>query len=368
MRILDNYISASIVRIFISTICVFCFLYILIDLATHLEDFISNKVPHDVVISYYASFFPLIFVQTAPIACLLSALFTYSSLNNSNEIIALRASGLNFWKITRPAIIFGIMIAALVFCVNEKFVPQSIALNQDIKKDKIELSAEKRSARVQPINYLFFYGLNNKLFFIDKYEPALKSMDGLTIIAQDDHQRMTEKIVALKAVWTGSAWKALQCQVSTYTPGIEDSTGEVQFFKEKTLDFREKPEDLLKQRNSVAAMNIRELKEYIRRFKGSGAVAALNGLKVDLHQKIAYPFACIVIIFAGLPFALTTGRRKGLTFASIGIAMIMGFLFFVVNAMGLALGKSGALPPIAAAWLAPVLFIIAGIYAARKLF
>ncbi len=87
-----------------------------------------------------------------------------------------------------------------------------------------------------------------------------------------------------------------------------------------------------------------------------------------MHQKIAYPFACIVIIFVGLPFALTTGRRKGLTFASSGIALVIGFLFFVVNSVGLALGKGGALPPVVAAWFAPALFLVCGLMLSRKMF
>lgn len=368
MRILDNYITRSIAQIFLSTILIFCFLYILIDLATHLEDFISNKVPWQTIAGYYGSFFPIIFVQTAPIACLLATLFTYSSLNNNSEIIALRASGLNFWKITRPAMIFSLMAAALVFLVNEKFVPQSLSISQEIKKEKIELAADKRKSQAQPIKYLFFYGLNNRLFFIDRYDPNSKTLEGITIIGQNEQQIMTEKIVALKGEWTGSAWKLINCQISRYDIASQASSSDVQFFKEKTMDINESPEDLLKQRNSVSSMNIRELKIYIKRFKGSGAIAALNGLKVDLHQKIAYPFACIVIVFAGLPFALATGKRKGLTFASVGIALVIGFLYYVVNAVGLALGKGGMLSPILAAWFAPALFVAAGIYAARKLF
>ncbi|MBF0387598.1 MAG: LptF/LptG family permease [Candidatus Omnitrophica bacterium] len=367
MRILDNYITRSIIQIFLSSILVFCFLYILIDLATHLEDFISNKVPGMVITGYYASFLPIIFVQTAPIACLLATLFTYSSLNNNNEIIALRASGLNFWKITRPAIIFGVMAAALVFLINEKFVPQSLSLSQEIRQDQIEPASNQRKA-LQPIKYLFFYGLNNRLFFIDQFEPATKTLQGITIIGQDEKQRMTEKIVALKGEWTGSNWKFTNCQILRYNAADQSTFGDVQFYKEKILDIRESPADMLKQRNSVSTMNIRELKAYIKRFKGSGAVAALNGLKVDLHQKIAYPFACIVIIFAGLPFALTTGRRKGLTFASVGIALVIGFLFYVVNAVGLALGKGNVLPPVIAAWFAPAFFVAAGTYSVRKLF
>jgi lipopolysaccharide export LptBFGC system permease protein LptF len=43
-------------------------------------------------------------------------------------------------------------------------------------------------------------------------------------------------------------------------------------------------------------------------------------------------------------------------------------LFYVVNAVGLALGKGGVLPPVTAAWLAPMLFMAAGVYLIRKMF
>jgi lipopolysaccharide export system permease protein len=368
MRILDNYTAKSIAKIFVAAIFLFLFLYILIDLATHLDDFFANKVPVDVILHYYISFLPVIFVQTSPIACLLATLFTYSTLNNNNEIIALRASGLNFWQITRPAIIFGLVATALVFMVNERFVPQSLSMSQDIRLEKIETRADKKTNKLPPIKYLFFYGLENRLFFIDQYDPSTKVINGITIIGQDERQRMTEKITALKAEWTGAGWKFFSCQIAKYNPLDQTITGDMQFFKEKIVDIEEKPDDLLKQKATISSMNIRQLESYISRFKSSGAVAALNSLKVDLHQKIAYPFACIVIIFVGLPFALSSGRRKGLTFASVGIALLIGFLFFVVNSVGLALGKGGALPPVAAAWFAPALFLIAGFYLSRQLF
>lgn len=368
MRILDNYILRSIIQIFLSAILLFTFLYILIDTATHLDDFMANKVPAGVILNYYASFFPVIFVQTSPIACLLAVLFTYSGLNNNNEIIALRASGLDYRKITRPAIIFGLMLTAVVFLVNERFAPQAAILAQEIKKNRIEVNDKARAGKPQPIKYLFFYGLDNRLFFIDAFDPAEKTLSGVTIIGQDERQRMTEKITAFRGEWTGTGWKLLNCQVAHYNPDDQASTSDVQFFKEKSFNLNESPDDLMKQRLNVTSMNIRQLRAYIKRFKASGAVAALNNLKVDLHQKIAYPFACIVIIFVGLPFALVTGKRKGLTFASVGVALLIGFLFYVVNAVGLALGKGGVLAPVAAAWLAPVLFMLAGFYLIRRMF
>ncbi len=368
MRILDRYLFLSIVRVFISTILLFTFLYILIDAASHLDDFISNKVPSLTILNYYASFFPVIFVQTSPIACLLAVLFTYSSLNNNNEIIALRASGLNYWKITGPAIIFGLIVTSMVFMVNERFAPGAAILAQEIKKDKIETKVSGRQEQAQPIKNLFFYGMNNRLFYIDAYDPAAKTLAGVMIFVQDDQQRVIEKVTAFKASWTGTNWKFINGQISHYNLEDQSLKDDLEVFKEKIIEIHESPADLLKQGLNNTAMNIMQLKTYIKRFKASGAVVALNNLKVDLHQKIAYPFACIIIIFVGMPFILVTGKRKGLTFASIGIALAISFLFYVVNAVGLALGKGGVLPPFLAAWLAPILFSGAGFYLIRKLF
>ncbi|NTV29265.1 MAG: YjgP/YjgQ family permease, partial [Candidatus Omnitrophica bacterium] len=233
MRILDNYITASIVRVFLSAILTFTLLYVLIDATSHLDDFIANKVPAIFISQYYLAFLPIIFVQMSPMACLMAVLFTYSVLNNNNEIIALRACGLDFWKVTRPAIIFGLIITAFVFTVNEKFAPQSASLTQELKKDKIETGIGGRGKKSEPIKQLFFYGQDNRLFFVDLFDPAAKTFQGLTIIGQDEKQRMAEKIIALKGEWNGSSWKVSNCQITHYNPADQTLIGDAPFMKEK---------------------------------------------------------------------------------------------------------------------------------------
>jgi len=122
------------------------------------------------------------------------------------------------------------------------------------------------------------------------------------------------------------------------------------------MDIKETPEDFLKQRLSVESMNIKDLSSYISKFSESGAVRALNNLRVDFHQKIAYPFGSFVIILVGLPFAMMIKGRRRSTFASVGIALGIGFLYYVLNAVCLALGKGGLFPPLLAAWASPLLF------------
>ncbi len=368
MRILDRYILKSIASIFIGSVIMFAFLFILIDTFGNLQDFIEKKVTMSIIMQYYVSLLPMVLVNTATMACLIATLFTYASLNSSNEIIAVRASGLNFWKITRPALIFALLISALVFLANERFVPQSSLVNEQIRQSHIKITISDKAKGHQIVKNLTFYGLKNRLFFIDTFDPNTNEITGVTIIGHDQNQNLREKIVALKGTWTGIAWKFHNCQITNYNTNLPNVSNDIKIYPEKLMDIKEKPTDFMKQRLDVNTMNILQLNSYIKRFEHSGAVKTINNLRVDLQQKFAFPFRTIIIVLAGLPFALMTGRRKAVTFTSIGIAVVIGFLYYVMDAVGLALGKGGGLPPIAAAWLAPTIFLSLGLAMIKKYF
>lgn len=361
MRIIDRYILKSIVFLFIASIFVFAFLYILIDTASNLDEILSRKVGFQILLQYYMSFFPIILTQTSSIACLISTLFVFSRLNNNNEIIALRGSGLNFWTITRPALYFTILVSIFVFWINEAFVPSSTVSSEQIREEHIILQADRDRKKTEPVKNLTFYGLKNRLFFIDSFNPATYEIQGVTIIEQDADQNVTQKINALNGKWLGIAWKFFQCQVTIYDPQNINTTKDLKYYPEKLMDIPEKPQDFLKQKLNLSAMNMRQLYDYIQKISNSGASKAIRERKVDLYQKMAFPFTTIAIVLVGMPLALMTGRRKAFTFTSLGIAIAAGFSFKVIEAVGLAMGKDGALPPILCAWLAPIIFFgIAG--------
>ena len=364
MRILDRYILKSIIIAFTGTVFTFAFLFILIDLFSNLQDFISRNIPLDVMVQYYASFLPSIVVQTSTMACLISVLFTYSNLNAHNEIIAIRASGMNFWQITRPALIFAIFVSALVFLVNEKFVPQSSMANQQLRDTQIKISPYQKGHGLPDIHNLTFYGLRNRLFFIDTFNPNTYELSGITIIGHDHNQHLVEKIVALKGRWTGIDWKFYNCQVTTYNSTLpNDPPSGIRMYMEKLMDIPEMPKDFLRQRMDITSMNLQQLNSYIKRFAGSGALKTINNLRVDLHQKITFPLRNFVIVLIGLPFALmSVGKRKAMTFTSIAIALVIGFLYYVSDAVGLALAKGQALLPWEGAWLTPIIFTLVGLF------
>ena len=366
MRILDRYILKSIVSIFLGMVITFAFLFILIDIFGNLQDFIEKSVPWQTVMQYYLTFLPMIIVNTSTMACLMAVLFTYSNLSSHNEIVAIRTSGMNFWQVTKPALIFTLLVCASIFLVNECFVPQSSLINQEIREAKIKVTVSQKDHGLPIIKNFTLYGLKNRLFFIDTFDPNTETLNGISIIGHDKNQNLIEKIVALKGTWTGLAWKFYTCQITAYNSALPNIPGEIKVYPEKLMDIKETPKDFLRQRLDVSAMNIRQLNDYIHRFTGSGAVKTVNNLQVDFFEKIAMPLKPLVIVLAGLPFALTSsGKRKAATFTSIGIALMIGFLYYVLDAVGLALGKGGGLPPWSCAFVAPLIFLIVGLIAIK---
>lgn len=365
MRILDRYITKSLVGIFIASILGFFFLYLLVDIFSNLGDFLEQKAALEVVLKYYVYFLPVIFSQTAPFACLIAVLFSLGRLNNNNEITAIRCAGLNFWQITRPIIYFGLIVSAVIFTVNEKIAPQATAISSRIREEKLSLRKGPREKR-EIIHNLTFYGLKNRLFFVDIFDPNNSTLEGITILEQDRKQNLRAKIVALKGSWLADRWKFQQCQIF-YFDANGQMNDQIEYFEEKNMDISESPQDFLRQRIQVSSMNIHQLREYIMRFSESGAAAILNGLEVDLNQRVAYPFSNLAIMFVGMPFVLQTKRRKGMTFTQMGIFISIAFLYYVINAISLAFGKGMILSPLISAWMANIIFFLTAAYLTIKI-
>jgi lipopolysaccharide export system permease protein len=67
------------------------------------------------------------------------------------------------------------------------------------------------------------------------------------------------------------------------------------------------------------------------------------------------------MILIGIPFALKTGRSGGAAL-SIGISVMIGFVYGVTFYVFLSFGKSGVLSPVLSCWIPTILFGLAGIF------
>jgi lipopolysaccharide export system permease protein len=365
MRILDRYVLKSIISIFFSCIFVFLFLYVVIDLLSNLDEILKHQATLALLIRYYLSYLPIMFVQVSPFACLLSTVYTFGKLNQNNEIIAMRSSGLSIFEITRNALIFGFLISLAVFWVNDRFVPVSLTENQKIKIQIEEGTKKGRPNKNEAINNLTLYGLRNRLFFISRFLPATKTLEGITILEQDENQNLTKKIIATRGIYQDGLWKFYQS--ITYKFDINGQViNEPDYLEEEIMTIPETPETLASLRQKPEQMNIRQMEDYIWILSKSGATSVIRNLKVDLYQRFTLPFTSIIIILLGIPFSLLM-RKRATGMSSIGVSIIVGFLYYVLDAIFLAIGKSGLLMPILAASLSHIIILSGSLYLIARL-
>jgi lipopolysaccharide export system permease protein len=190
-------------------------------------------------------------------------------------------------------------------------------------------------------------------------------MEGITILEQDENQNLTKKIIATKGIYQDGLWKFYQSITYKF-----DNNGQVidepSYLEEEIMSIPETPENLASLRQKPDQMSIRQLDDYIWILSKSGATTVIRNLKVDLYQRFVSPFTSIIIILLGLPFSLLM-RKRATGMSAIGVSIIVGFLYYVLDAICLAVGKSGLITPILAASLSHIIVLSSSLYLISRL-
>ena len=112
MKILKRYVLGEFLKPYFGCLILFISLSWIIDLFEHIDEIVKARVPLFVLCDYYFSLTPYIFVQISPIIIILATIYTLGSLNKNNEIMAIKAIGVNLWSIIGIFIGFGLLVPA----------------------------------------------------------------------------------------------------------------------------------------------------------------------------------------------------------------------------------------------------------------
>jgi lipopolysaccharide export system permease protein len=78
----------------------------------------------------------------------------------------------------------------------------------------------------------------------------------------------------------------------------------------------------------------------------------------DLYFKISYPMINLIVVLLGVSLTTKVGRR-GLA-RVFGVGLVICFTYYLFTKMGIALGHSGDLNPLLAAWIGNIVFFVLG--------
>jgi len=360
MRILEKHILKNYVGAFIFSIILLMVLGVIGDILGFLDDIFKKGIPLKSIMSFYMFFAPFAFVNMVPFACLLSAVFVFNDLSKNHEVTAIITSGISLWKVMKPVLLVTFILCLCTFIVNERMVPSAMEKAGRIRQEELE-SDPGKSDRV--VENLSIYAEGDQIIFAKEYYPDLEQLEDVIIHKRNAEQVVTSKINARSAKWRDDGfWLGTDVMVFNMDPD-GDFSWEPEVYKNKKLPIRETPKDLMNTQWDPKLMSYLQLKRYISVIS-AGSSTSFRRLVVDLNYKLSFPFTAMVTVLVGIPFSIATGRVNALLGMAKGISIAM--LYIPVMAVSLALGKSGALPPVMSAWLGIVLFSFVGIYFVNK--
>ena len=132
MNVLTRYLLKEFFKLLIVCQLVFIALYLMIDFAGGIDDFIKADAPKNIMIAYFAYKIPAIASQMLPPATLTTVIILFSLMKRNNEMVALKASGVNTWQIAQPLIFLTAFLSIALFLFSETIVPYASARCNEI--------------------------------------------------------------------------------------------------------------------------------------------------------------------------------------------------------------------------------------------
>jgi lipopolysaccharide export system permease protein len=348
IRILDRLVARSFMKVFLAFTLGSPILFILGDITENLEDYLGAGLSWmDVGMSYLYKM-PQFIQWSFPIAALVSAVFTVQSMTLHREVVAAKAGGISFHRLVIPIFLLGVVLTGVALGL-EEVVPRT-------NRRAAEIIGQEDTRREWRTNFVF-QGEDGRNFTIERLNVADGTLTGIALeTVEPGTNRPTSHLTAESAEYDPEVgWTFNEGFYRVFLGGDEEVAAQFQQFR--TRGFTESPEDFLEEPRKPEEMTRAEmgrLADIIDRSGGSP-----TKLRVDREEKIAIPVATLVIILFGAPLATST--KRGGTAYGIGVALLSTILYMLLFRISGAVGETGALDPISAAWSPNVLFLGAGV-------
>ena len=135
--LLDKYVILEFLKTFALVLTTFVLLMLLFTFFELLGDIIRNRSPFIVVGEYLLNLTPSMIYLIAPLAVLIAVLVVFGSLNRTNELTAMKATGISLYRIVVPILVIASVLALALFAFDESYVPganrRQEALRAEIK-------------------------------------------------------------------------------------------------------------------------------------------------------------------------------------------------------------------------------------------
>jgi lipopolysaccharide export system permease protein len=281
------------------------------------------------------------------VVVLVATIFLFLALSRFHELTAMKAAGISLYRTSAPILLFGVAIAAAAGLFQELLLPRLNELGEEVDRVKIRGQLPRH---LRQRTRLWMRSSDTRFYRVELLSPGTSDMFGVTVLDVDKDFRLTSRLDARRAHWTGTAWELSEGAFRQIGPQGQVHTVP---FTRTTVKLDEDIGDFTHIQKTVDAMSYRELSDYIARLEATGF--QVQKYLVELHSKLSFPLVNLIMVLVAIPFALQSPRAGRLFGIGLAIAILAGYL--VVHYVAIAFARADLLPPVLAAWTANTIFL-----------
>ena len=285
---------------------------------------------------------PGFIVYTFPLATLVAILVAFGRLSGDSELVAMYAGGIGFRRLVIPMVGAGIIVSLATAALNELVVPACNRRAEDIVR-QATIRAGKQIEQTVLLKQMAGDRVA-RVVIADRLDIGSGEMLHPTIV-WFDNGRPIAITIADRGRWEEKegSWLLINGTLKSLRPEELAST----VFESSLIDFHTSPTQIAQQARSPSEMTYRELRQYIQ--YALRQRQATQELEVTLYQKFAIPFASLVFALIAPPLGMRSHR--GSSAIGLGVAILIGFGYYVIMSYLSVMAQQGHLSALWAAWL-----------------
>jgi lipopolysaccharide export system permease protein len=361
VNLLDRYFLKEFLKPLGACLVAFLLCMVVYDLYDNINDFIEAKVSIREIFQYYLILIPSWIVQVMPITLLLSLLYVLSSMSKNGELTAMRASGLDMFRLMTPYFLIGICASMQMLSLNLSWAPiaQAKARNFYLKLTDRNKSTLKKQNRVT-----YYDVAGNRWWYLSSLDPQQKQATGIEIMQGDEQKQDQRKISASFGVYENGFWRFRNVVICDYRLPLSDPRRIQKLNELEAKEMTEAPRQILSEFGKTKQISTQDLLQNLK-YSARLAPKQLLLFKTEFHSRLAFPLGNLVVFLIGVPFGVIGQRRSN--FLAIVNAILFFFGYLMASKMLLYFATLGYIPPIVGAWLPNIAFSIFGIWMIRKI-
>src|SRR5213076_1360027 len=195
MRLLDRYVIRNFVQVYFYCIAGFISIWLIFDVSDNISSFIDNHIGLPLVVRYYATQIPQVFIILLPVALLLSLLFALGRMSRANEIVSMLTAGVSLPRVLLPLIGIGLITAAASMALNYSLAPHA----ELARKAFLSEAHARPERRIE--GQIFRNRADARTWFVQNFRLGSNTFNNVQVLQQDANDNIVTNYVAAHAFY-----------------------------------------------------------------------------------------------------------------------------------------------------------------------